>query len=76
MKLTKSSFIAAVLLLFSFSGFAQDKTTGTIKGKVRVADVPGSMDWFGRRPKWMQIGPMKTSIREGKIQNAIAKNQV
>jgi hypothetical protein len=36
MKLTKSSFIAAVLLLVSFSCLAQDKTTGTIKGKVRV----------------------------------------
>ena len=36
MKLTKSSFIAAVLLLFSFSCLAQDKKTGTIKGKVRV----------------------------------------
>ena len=36
MTLTKSSLTAAVLLLLSFFCFAQDKTTGAIKGKVRV----------------------------------------
>jgi len=36
MRLIKPSFIFGVLLLFSFTGFAQDKSTGAIKGKVRV----------------------------------------
>ena len=36
MRLTKSSLTAAVFLLLSISCFAQDKSTGVIKGKVRV----------------------------------------
>ena len=36
MTFTRSSLTAAVLLLLSISCFAQDKTTGAIKGKVRV----------------------------------------
>lgn len=36
MRLTRLSFAAALLLLFSFVCLAQDKNTGAIKGKVRV----------------------------------------
>ena len=36
MRITRSTLTAAALLLFSFSCFAQNKTTGAIKGKVRV----------------------------------------
>jgi hypothetical protein len=36
MTLIKSSGVAALLLLLSFACVAQDKTTGAIKGKVRV----------------------------------------
>lgn len=36
MKILKSSAICLLLLLFSIAGFAQDKRTGVIKGKVRV----------------------------------------
>lgn len=36
MTLIKSSAVAALLLLLSFACVAQDKTTGAIKGKVRV----------------------------------------
>src|SRR6266403_6071554 len=36
MTLTRSAFTAGAFFLLSFSCFAQDKTTGAIKGKVRV----------------------------------------
>jgi hypothetical protein len=36
MRLIKASFVTAALLLFAIACFAQDKATGTIKGKVRV----------------------------------------
>jgi hypothetical protein len=36
MRLIKASSVTAVLLLLAVAGLAQDKTTGAIKGKVRV----------------------------------------
>lgn len=36
MRLVRASFVTAALLFLSVAGLAQDKTTGAIKGKVRV----------------------------------------